>query len=61
MEKLKQNSNINNQGEGEKIIPMIWHCNECNFDFGNPIIDAKTDEMHCPYCGSRQIEKEKTI
>jgi DNA-directed RNA polymerase subunit RPC12/RpoP len=39
------------------IMPVVWHCNECNFDFGNPMIDTKTDKMYCPYCGSKQIER----
>ena len=39
------------------IMPVVWHCNECNFDFGNPMVDTKTDKMYCPYCGSKQIER----
>ena len=39
------------------IMLMVWHCNECNFDFGNPMGDPKTDRMYCPYCGSKSIER----
>ena len=39
------------------IMPMVWHCNECNFDFNTAMVDTKADKMYCPYCVSRRIEK----
>jgi len=36
---------------------MIWHCRDCDFEFGAPMVDTKTNKQHCPYCGSKQIEK----
>ena len=38
-------------------MPMIWFCNECSSQFRTPMVDTKTDKMHCPYCGSKHIEK----
>ena len=42
-------------------MPKIWHCNDCNFDFGMPIInsDYNADQVisRCPYCGGKHIEK----
>jgi DNA-directed RNA polymerase subunit RPC12/RpoP len=38
-------------------MPMIWFCLNCNYRFGTPISDIKTDEIHCLYCGSSQIGK----
>jgi DNA-directed RNA polymerase subunit RPC12/RpoP len=34
-----------------------WLCESCNFEFGAPMIDTKTNERHCPYCGSKKIIK----
>lgn len=34
---------------------MIWKCKDCNFEFGAPMIDPKSNEINCPYCGSNKI------
>jgi DNA-directed RNA polymerase subunit RPC12/RpoP len=38
---------------------MIWKCKECDFEFGAPMIDTKSNEKNCPYCGSNKIIKNK--
>ena len=40
-----------------KRLIMIWQCKDCDFEFGAPMIETKTEEKHCPYCGSKQIQK----
>jgi DNA-directed RNA polymerase subunit RPC12/RpoP len=37
---------------------MVWQCKDCNFEFGAPMIDSKTNEKNCPYCGSIFIERK---
>ena len=39
---------------------MIWHCKDCDFEFGAPMIDTKKEEKNCQYCGSIRIEKRKS-
>ena len=34
----------------------MWFCRDCNFKFGNPMIDYKTNNHTCPYCGSGNIK-----
>jgi predicted Zn-ribbon and HTH transcriptional regulator len=36
---------------------IMWLCNDCNFKFGNPMINSKANNSSCPYCGSGRIEK----
>ena len=38
-------------------MPMFWLCNNCSSRFGTPMVDTVTEIMHCPYCGSKQMEK----
>jgi len=38
-------------------MTMNWFCNNCSSQFGNPMVDTTKDKIHCPYCGSKQIEK----
>ncbi len=40
---------------------MLWKCNDCDFVFGAPMKDTKTEEIHCPYCGSKKLEKNEKI
>ena len=44
-------------------MPIVWHCKDCNFDFGAPMInsDYNVDQMinRCPYCGSKNISLSK--
>jgi DNA-directed RNA polymerase subunit RPC12/RpoP len=37
-------------------IFIMWFCNDCNFKFGSPMIDYKTNNKNCPYCGSSNIQ-----
>ncbi len=36
---------------------IMWFCKDCNFKFGYPMIDNKTNNKFCPYCGSSKLEK----
>ena len=37
----------------------MWICIDCNFQFGNPMLDFKTNKTNCPYCGSINIKNVK--
>ena len=39
------------------MIKKAWICKDCNLSFQKPINDSETEDWHCPYCGSRRIEK----
>ncbi len=43
-------------GQGE-IIKEAWICKDCNLSFHKPMVESKTKNLYCPYCGSRRIEK----
>ena len=60
--KCKNTININELIEKDRIrwdnfMSIGWFCKSCNFQFDSPMVDTKTNEQHCPYCGSNQIKK----